>query len=55
MAFRDLSKNLQINENECFSNNAFIVNSSRNIKLLTRTLNKLKTFENLLKNQKFFV
>ena len=49
MAFRDLSTNLQINENECFSNNAFIVNSSRNIKLLTRTLNKLKTFENLLK------
>jgi uroporphyrinogen-III synthase len=54
MAFRDLSTNLQINENECFSNNAFIVNSSRNIKLLTRTLNKLKTFENLLKKSKIF-
>ena len=54
MAFRDLSKNLQIDENECFSNYAFIVNSSRNIKLLTRTLNKLKTFENLLKKSKIF-
>ena len=54
MAFRDLSTNLQIDENECFSNNAFIVNSSRNIKLLTRTLNKLKTFENLLKKSKIF-
>ena len=54
MAFRDLSTNLQINENECFSNNAFIVNSSRNIKLLTKTLNKLKNFEDLLKKSKIF-
>ena len=54
MALRDLSKNLQIDENECFSNNAFIVNSSRNIKLLTKTLYKLKTFKNFLKKSKIF-
>ena len=54
MAFRDFSKNLQIDENECFSDNAFIVNSSRNIKLLTKTLNKLKTFKNFLKKSKIF-
>ena len=54
MAFRDFSKNLQIDENECLSNNVFIVNSSRNIKLLTKTLNKLETFKNLLKKSKIF-